>query len=88
MDYIFEVLMDLIFDYGLNLTKDKRLSKPVRYLIITLIFSCFLLVIGSLFIVGIVLFSTSWAAGLFCVLISLILLFAAIIKFLNMYLNK
>lgn len=54
MDMLIELVVDLLFDAGLEVTKNKKISKWIRYPLIVLIALFIIGVIGCLMCVGIV----------------------------------
>lgn len=53
MDLIFEFILELLFEGGVEITKDKKISKWIRYPILAIIILFFGLVIIGLTILGI-----------------------------------
>ena len=88
MEYILDILSDFVFEFALGATKNKDLPKLYRYMIVIFIWLLFILIIGGLFTVGIIMFNKSWAVGLFCILISLILLLCLVYKFILFYQDR
>lgn len=54
MDMLIELVVDLLFDAGLEVTKNKKISKWIRYLFIGLIILFIVGVIGCLMDAGVV----------------------------------
>lgn len=88
MEYIFEFILDLALEIGMEASTNKRVPKWVRYILITIISLLFIFVIGIIFFTGIIILNKNFLAGLFFIIIGIILLIASIIKFKNMYLIK
>ncbi len=88
MEYIFEFILELIFEGSIEASKSKKVPKPIRYILITLIALFFLAVIGLIFLTGFLSLEKSIVVGIFFILIGIILLVASIIKFKNTYMER
>lgn len=88
MDFIFEVIIEIILEGGLEISSNKKVSKFIRYPIIFILGLFFILVIGGLFYLGIVIFKKNIFGGIFIIAVSLILLWGCILKFKKIYLRK
>lgn len=88
MEYLFEFLLDLILETGIEVSSNKKISKMIRYPLILLIVLFFALVIFGLLFLGILILNKNIWAGIFIISVSAILLISAIIKFKKIYINK
>lgn len=87
MEFIFELVIEVLVEGSLEVSKNKKINKWIRYpLLIGLIlmFSC---VIFGIFFLGIYLFKESVIASLILILISIVMLIASIVKFKKTYLE-
>ena len=88
MDFIFELILDLFLEGGMEVVSNKKISRFIRYPILTIIILFFLVVIFGIMYLGIVLLNDSLLGGLFFIIISLLLLVACIYKFRQVYVNE
>ncbi len=88
MEFIFEFLLELIFEGTLEASKNKKIPKYIRYPLIGIIILFFLAVIGLIFFVGIMFFKESVIGGIFFIAIGVFMLIMSIIKFRETYLLK
>ncbi len=88
MEYIFEFILELIFEGSIEASKSKKVPKPIRYILITLIALFFLAVIGLIFLTGILCLEKNIAIGIFFILIGIITLVASIVKFKQTYVER
>lgn len=88
MDLIFEILLDLIIEGCIETSSNKKVPKVIRYPLIVLIVSFFLSVIFGLAFIGIFLWSKNIYASSFIILVSLILLTAAIYRLKKIYMKR
>ncbi len=87
MEYLFEFILELIFDGSIEISKSVRVPKYIRYPLIALISLFFISVIGLIFFVGILSLKENILLGIFFILIGLFLFISSIIKFKKTYLN-
>lgn len=82
MDMLIELVVDLLFDAGLEVTKNKKISKWIRYPLIVLIALFIIGVIGCLMCVGIVMILSKekfqMLLGTLILLLSIVLLMCII----------
>lgn len=88
MEFIFELLVELLLEGSIEISSNRKLSKWIRYPLIILLILFFSTVIFGLLILGVLILKKNIAAGLFVIIVSLILLIGCIIKFKNIYINK
>ncbi len=88
MDFIFEILLDLIIEGCFEASTNKKLPKIIRYPLIALIVLLFISVIGGIFILGISLWNKNIYGSIFIISISIILLIAAIYRLRKMYIER
>ncbi len=88
MEFLIELLLDLVLEGSIEISSNKKVSKFIRYPLIILIILFFSIVIFGLLLLGIMIIKDNILIGLFIIAISLFLLIASIIKFKTIYLNK
>lgn len=87
MEFIFELLIELIFESSLEISKNKKISKWIRYPVITLISLFFIGVIGLIAFLGVRFWTYNKVASFFFILIAITLLIGCIIKLKKTYKN-
>ena len=88
MDFIIELIFEILFDGLLETSKSNKVPKFIRYPLIVIILLFFVLVIGFIFIVSILAFKESIIAGILLIIIDLFLLVGSIYKFRKEYFSK
>ena len=88
MDFIFEILLDLIIEGCFEASINKKVPKIIRYQLIALIVLFFISVLSGIFILGISLWKKNIYGGMFIISISIILLIATIYKLRKMYIKR
>ncbi len=89
MDLLFEILVEFLLEGTIEISKNKKVPKMIRYPLITLIVVLFTGVIFLIFLIGVLAYQrTSKIVGLFFILIGILFLIASIVKFYKVYLKK
>lgn len=88
MDFIFEILLDLIIEGCFEASSNKKIPKVIRYPLIALIVSFFISVIAGIFILGVSLWHKDVYGSLFIIFISIILLIVAIYRLRKVYVER
>lgn len=88
MEFFIELILELIFEGSIELSKSNKTPKYIRYPLIVIILLFSIIVIGFIFFVGALLLKENIMAGIFIILIGLVMLVSAIVKFRKMYLVK
>ena len=88
MEFIFELLLELILEGSIEVSKNKKVSKIIRYPLIVLLIVFFLLVIGIIFYTGIIFLKDYFAYGILIIILGIIMLIMSIIKFKKVYLKQ
>ena len=88
MDFIIELIFEILFDGLLEISKSNRVPKFIRYPLIIIILLIFILVIGFIFIASILAFKENKLAGLLLIIIDLFLIIGTISKFRKEYFTK
>ncbi len=87
-EFIFELIFELIFEGAVETSRNKKISKWIRYPLIVLIASLFLGVIALLIFLGIKLYPANRLAGLIFIFLGIFFFIASMIKFRKYYLIK
>lgn len=88
MEFIFELIIELLFEGGIEISSNKKISKWIRYPILALLVLFFAVVIFGIIFLGIILLKDSLLGGILMILIGIIMLVASILKFKKLYLEK
>ena len=88
MEYIIEFILELILDLGVEASKSIKVPKFVRLILITIISLVFIAVISLIIFMGIAITKKDILGGIIVILLGLIMLISAIIKFRKTYLIK
>lgn len=88
MEFLIEVLLDLILEGSIEISSNKKISRAIRYPLILFIVLFFLIIVLGVFILGVVLLKENFFGGIVLILISLFLLIMGIMKFREIYLDK
>lgn len=88
MEYLFEFVLELVFESSVEASKNPRVPKILRYLLMTIIVLFFIGVIGIIFFTGILMLKENLVGGILFNLIGLLMLILGIIKFRKAYLLK
>ena len=88
MEFIFELIAELILEGSIEISSNKKISKWIRYPLIFLIVLFFLTVIGLILFLGICLFNKNILGSLFIIAIGIIFLILSIVKFRKIYIKK
>lgn len=87
MEFVFELILELFLEGGIEISKNKKISKWIRYPVLALVVLFFVTVLALIFLVGIMMFSTNIPVSLFLIGVGLIMLVGTILKFRRMYLE-
>lgn len=88
MEFLFEIIVDLIIEGSIEASLNKKVPKIIRYPLIIIIILFFGAVIFGLFIMGIAIWDKNKYASIFIITISIIMLIASMYKFKKVYLEK
>ena len=86
MEYIFEFILELLIECGVEANSSSKIPKYIRYSLIAIISLFFIVVIALIFFVGILSLEENMLLGIFLILIGLFMLIMSIIKFRKAYL--
>ncbi|MBE6940573.1 MAG: hypothetical protein E7457_07140 [Ruminococcaceae bacterium] len=88
MEFIIELILEIVFDLGVEASMSRRVPRWVRYILIVLLSLAVLALIGLiLFVAAAVMKETLWG-GLLLMVIAVVLLVSAVIKFRKNYLCR
>ena len=88
MEFIIELILELLFDFGIDASQNKKVPKFIRVLLITLISLVFISIISLIIIMGLLTIKKELIGGIIIILTGLIMLVLSIVKFRKMYLIK
>ena len=86
MDFIFELIAELIMGTVFEASKSKRVPKPLRYFLIALIILFFAAVFGLIFFIGALTLKKTVIGGIVIIAFGLLMLILGIRKFRKTYL--
>ena len=87
MEFVFELILELFLESGIEVSKNKKVSKWIRYPALALVVLFFVTVLALIFFVGIMIFPENILAGIFIIGVGIIMLVGTILKFRKMYLE-
>ena len=68
MDIVFEIIFDLLFEGSVEITKNKKISKWIRYPLLVVLSLFFVFIIGLLYYIGLKIGRESYLLSLFFVI--------------------
>ena len=83
MDFIIELLLDLIFEGSIEISKNKKVPKWIRYPLIFIISLFMIVVLVGIEVLGFLIIEDNSLFGIIIIILGLILLVLAIIKFIK-----
>ncbi len=88
MEFLFEIIVDLIIEGSIEASLNKKVPKIVRYPLIAIIVLFFGTIIFGLFIMGIAIWNKNKYASLFIIVVSIVMLITSMYKFKKVYIEK
>lgn len=88
MEYLFEFIIELVLEGSIEVSKNRKIPKYIRYPLIVLISLIFMGVIGLILMVGILALEENVLLGIFFIILGLFMFILCIIKFRKTYLIK
>ena len=88
MEFLIELILELIFEGSMEISSNRKVPKIIRYPLISLIFLCFLFVFGIILFVAIISYKESIILSILFIIIDIFLVIGFIKKFKELYLNK
>ncbi len=88
MEYIFEFIMELVLEGSIEVSKNSKIPKYIRYPLIGILSLFFIAVIGLVFFTGILSLKENILLGVLLILVGLFLLIMSVIRFRKVYLTR
>lgn len=88
MDFLFELLLELIAEGTVELSKSIKVPKYIRYLLIGIIVLFFIAVIGIVLIAGLMSLEQNLLLGFIIIALAIFMLIMGIVKFRKTYLTR
>ena len=88
MEYVIEDVLDLVLELGIETSKNKKVPKIIRWLLIGLIMFLFIGVIGIVLFAGVLVLFQDIIGGIILIAIGIIMLVSCIRKFMKIYIKK
>ena len=88
MEYLLEFILELFLEGSIEVSKNRKIPKYIRYPVIVILSLFFLAVIGLLFLVGILSFQENILFGILFILIGLLMFIMGMIRFRKTYFRK
>ena len=88
MEYLIEFILELVLDGGLEVSKNGKVPRPIRYIILSIILLFFLSIIGLIYFTAFLVLKQSIIGFILFFSLATFLLISAIIKLKKEYLNK
>lgn len=88
MEYLFEFILELVIEGGIEVSKSRKIPGYIRYPLIGIISLFFVAVIGIIFLAGFLSIKENLFVGIFFILLGLFLFIMSVIKFRKTYLTK
>jgi len=85
MEFIFEFILELVFQGGTEVSKSNKIPKYIRYPLIGIISLFYIAVIGFLIFAGIISFNNNIVLGIFLIVIGVLFLIISAIEFRKTY---
>lgn len=87
MDFLFELVAELLLEGGIEVSSNKKISKWIRYPILAILILFFSSVIFGLILLGILIIPNNILGGIFIASIGIFMLVMSIFKFKKKYLE-
>lgn len=88
MDWLFDIILDLIIDGSFFASESIKVPKFIRYILTILISLFFILVTGVIIWIGFDILKNNVLVGIAFILLGLIFFVLCIKKFIKVYMNK
>lgn len=86
MDFIFSLILDIILDEGISVSK--KFPKPLRISILIIVLLFYLVIIGLFTIIAVSLMKENMAEGILVLIFTILFLAYCIIQFKSTYQNR
>ncbi|MGM9632047.1 MAG: hypothetical protein ACI3XL_03020 [Eubacteriales bacterium] len=87
MEYVFEFLLELLLEGGIEIGKSSKTPEYIRYPLFVIISLFFIAVIGLIFFVGILSLKENILLGILLILIGLFMFIMSVVKLRKTYLT-
>lgn len=88
MEFIFEFILELVLDGSIEVSKNNKIPKFIRYPLIIILILFFITVIGLILFTGVLMLEKNILAGVLMILLGLLMFTISIIKFRKAYFIK
>lgn len=88
MEILFEFILELVLEGSIEVSKNKKIPKYIRYPLILILFIFFLFVIGLIFLVGFLILKENILLGSCFIFIGIIFFLCCVVKFYKIYLKR
>lgn len=88
MEFLFEFILELVFEGSIEVSKNSKIPKYIRYPLIVIIALFFIAVIGIIFLAGILSLRKNILLGVLFILLGLFMAIMIVIKFRKTYFTK
>jgi len=87
MEFLLELLIKLIFEDSVKLGSNNKMPGFIKYFLIGFIVILYMFIIGTLFVLGIIIGKENIAAGSLLLITSLVFLIFSVLEFRKKYLD-
>ncbi len=88
MEYLFEFILEFVFEGSIEASKNSKIPKYIRYPLIVIIALFFITIIGLVFLAGILSLNKNIFVGIFFIVIGILMFVMGVINFRKTYLMK
>ena len=88
MEFLIELIMELVFEGTLELSTSRKIPNWIRYPLIALIGLLFAAFIGLILLLGLLILQHTWYFGVLLLAFGMIFTFCAVRKFRRVYILK
>ncbi len=88
MEFLFEFILELVFEGSIEVSKNSKIPKYIRYPLIVIIALFFIAVIGIIFLAGILSLRKNILLGILFILLGLLISIVSVKKFRKTYFTK
>lgn len=88
LDFISELILELMLEGSYEISKNRKISRWIRYPLIVILLLFFSLIIFGLIYLGLIFMKDSILIGVLLVGLGIVFLGGSIVKFRKVYINK
>ena len=88
MEFLIELILDLLFEGALDASQSRRVPRPIRYILIAFIVLLCVAVIGLFFFLGIIIMSETVLGGTAIIIFAVAFTVLCILKSRKIYYSK